>query len=260
MSDGVCVIGSGAWGTAIAKLLAEKGHGVWLWTFEPELAGIIRKKRENSWYLAGIKLPAGITPTDDLADAVRGSKAIICAVPSQFVRGVMEKAGEWIRPGALLVSATKGIEVHTLSRMSTIIAQAVPAGAARRLCVISGPSFAMEVARGFPTAVAVASRNHASASACQRLFNSPRFRVYTNDDMAGVELGGALKNVIAIAAGISDGLGFGNNARAALITRGIAEISRLGVAMGAHLHRGPEQEQDRGLKDRQGGVARRDTG
>ncbi len=225
------VIGAGSWGTALATLLAKAGHRVTLWSFEPDVAESINAQRRNP-YLADVTLPASLTATTDLAEAVGEAELVVSVSPSQFVARVMGQAAPHIRPDALVVSASKGIELDTLRRMDEVIADVLP-GVRDRFCVLSGPSFAAEVARGGPTAVVVASHSEAAAERAQSLFQTPTFRVYTNSDVAGVELAGALKNVIALAAGAAAGLGLAHNTLAAIITRGLAEMTRLGLAMGA---------------------------
>lgn len=233
MSDGVraAVIGAGSWGTALAALLARRGHDVMLWSFEPEVTASVNESHQNP-YLDGVTLPESLSATTDLAGAVRGADLVLSVSPSQFVARVMGEAAPHIRDDALIVSASKGIELDTLRRMDEVLADVLP-GCGDRFCVLSGPSFAAEVARGGPTAVVVASESVSAAERAQLLFQNPDFRVYTNSDVVGVELGGALKNVMALAAGAVAGLGFGHNTMAAVITRGLAEMTRLGLAMGA---------------------------
>ncbi len=233
MTARVAVVGGGAWGTALADLLARGGHRVDLWVFEEPLAEEMARTRENRVYLPGYRLAEGVRPSSDLAAVVAQSEVVVSVSPSQVVRQVMGRAGPHLRPDALVVSASKGIENGSLQLMHQVLEQVLPGPIGARLAVLSGPSFAAEVARGVPTAVSLACGDPEAARHLQRLFSSPPFRVYTLDDVVGVELGGALKNVVALAAGISDGLGFGHNSRAALITRGLAEISRLGTALGA---------------------------
>ena len=226
----VTVVGDGGWGTALAVLLAGKGHAVQLWGAFPDYVAAMREQRENVKFLPGVSLPEAIELVDDLAAAVAGADLVVAAVPTQFVRGVLARlGGAWPR-GTPVVSVAKGIENHTLLRPSQIVTDTL---GRTPVAALSGPSHAEEVARGLPTTVAVASRNAPLARHAQRLFMTERFRVYTNRDIVGVELGGAVKNVIAIASGICDGLGLGDNAKAALLTRGLAEMIRLGVAMGA---------------------------
>lgn len=229
----IAVIGAGAWGTTLANLLAEKGHPVTLWVYEPELAATIARERCNPLYLPDVPVHAGVTPTPQLAEVVRETAIFVSVVPSLAVRAVWRQLGPLLPARALVVSATKGIEAETLLTMSQVLHQLIPAAKEVALAVLSGPSFAREVSQKVPTAVVAAAAEAAVAARVQRLFSTPAFRVYTSSDVLGVELGGALKNVIAIAAGVCDGLHFGLNARAALITRGLAEMTALGVAMGA---------------------------
>jgi glycerol-3-phosphate dehydrogenase (NAD(P)+) len=233
MSEVVAVIGAGSWGTTLANLLAKKGHPVRIWAHEPEVAEAINAYRENTGYLKGIALDPRLEATADLALALRDAEVIVSVSPSQHVRRVLADAAPAIRTDALVVSASKGIETSTLKTMAEVLDDVLPPAVAARACFLSGPSFALEVAKEQPTAVAVASRSADAARQAQLLFQTEYFRVYTNPDVRGVELGGALKNVIALAAGMAVGLGLGHNALAALITRGLAEITRLGIALGA---------------------------
>jgi len=226
------VIGAGAWGTALATVLAYRGHDVTLWCFEPDVSQSINEQRLNR-YLEGVSIPEAIRAETDLKCALQGAGLVVSASPAQFVRGVMGRAAPYLEPGALVLSASKGIELGSLLRMDEVLTEALPPGAMQNFAVLSGPSFAKEAAMGEPTAVVVASQDGAVAARAQDLFQTPSFRVYTNRDVIGVELGGALKNVIALAAGTTAGLGFGHNTMSALITRGLAEITRLGVAVGA---------------------------
>lgn len=228
----VAVIGAGSFGTALAKVLAENGHHVSLWSHRAEQAREIQTTRENRLYLPGIVLPVTVLATADLEEAVFGAEMLVVAVPSHVVRSVMEKTREYLRGEPWVVSAAKGVEEESLLRMSQVLEELLGPSYAGRIAVLSGPSFAKEVAVGMPTAVTAASRNPAAAEATQKAFQGKTFRVYTHDDVIGVEIGGAAKNVIAIAAGVSDGLGLGHSSRAALITRGVAEIARLVVGLG----------------------------
>ncbi len=229
-----CVIGAGAWGTTLAHLLAQSGVRVRLWAREREVAASFRSRGENPLYLEGIALSHDrLSVTNSQAEALDGAEVVVWVCPVQHSAAVLETAAPHIPAGATVVSASKGIEVTTLRRMEELFSTHLTAEQMRRFCVLSGPSFAKEVVRGAPTAVVVASRDERARLFAQALFQSDRFRVYTNADVVGVELGGALKNVIAVAAGVAAGLELGHNAVAALMTRGLAEISRLGVAMGA---------------------------
>ncbi len=229
MTD-IAVLGAGSWGTTLANLLAGKGDDVRLWAYEAEVVESVNRVRENRLFLPGVKLSDRIRAVGDARKAVAGAEVIVSAPPSHVVRAVIGGLGDAVRPGTLVVSATKGIETDTLALMSQVFSECLPAS---RFAALSGPSFAAEVCAGQPTAVVAAARDMGTAEAVQRIFATPVFRVYSNVDVVGVELGGALKNVIAVAAGIAEGLGMGHNPRAALITRGLAEITRLGVAMGA---------------------------
>lgn len=228
----VAVIGAGAWGTALAWLLAEKGERVRLWAFETGVAREIATERENRSYLPGIRLPDALEATNSLAEAVQGVSTIIFVVPSHAAEGVLGKLAPAIPPGVPIISATKGIEQSKLRLMTVMLEEMLPPHRGP-VFALSGPSFAVEVCRRQPTAVSLAGPSGPAATTLQRLLITPAFRVYLSGDRVGVELGGALKNVIALAAGIVDGLGLGHNTRAALITRGLAEMVRLGVAMGA---------------------------
>jgi glycerol-3-phosphate dehydrogenase (NAD(P)+) len=230
----IAVVGAGSWGTAMAQLLADKGYAVDLWTFEAEVCQQIRQVRENTVYLPGCPLSQRIRPDTDLDAVVRAKDLVVMVVPSHVMRSVAERLSGRIAPTCIVVSASKGIENKTHLTMTGILAETLQGHEPRRLAALSGPSFAREVARRVPTVVTVAARDDEVAAYVQGIFAAPWFRVYTNDDVIGVELGGAVKNVIAIAAGVIDGLGLGLNTRAALITRGLTEIRRLGLALGAN--------------------------
>ena len=229
----VAVVGAGSWGTALSAILAKKGHDTCLWAFEPEVAEQITRDRENVSYLPGIDLPENLRSTADLTTAIQGAEIVVSVSPAQVVGLVMAEAALHIQDDALIVSASKGIELMTLRRMDEVLAEVLSPEQFDGFTVLSGPSFALEVAKQVPTAVVAASDRADAALAVQDLFQTEYFRVYTGDDVIGVELGGALKNVIALAAGVVAGLGCGHNTLAALVTRGLAEIRRLGVAMGA---------------------------
>lgn len=233
MNKSIGVIGAGSWGTTLADMLAKKGHRVILWAYEKELVSEMQTSRENSIYLPGIRLAENLSVTGSLEEAVKDKDLLLFAVPTQVLRNVLYDAVPYISQDSIVVSASKGVEVESLKLVSQIYEESLPDALYRRFAVLSGPSFAREVALEMPTAVVAAASEPLVAKAVQDIFNCRFFRVYTNSDLIGVELGGAVKNVIAIAAGISDGLGFGCNTRAALITRGLAEISRLGQALGA---------------------------
>jgi len=228
----IAVIGAGSWGTTLACLLAEKGYDTALWVFEKELCQEMREKRINSLFLPGIQIPEHIVITNDIGEAVRNARYILNVVPTQHTRAVMTEAIPFINPEAVIISASKGIERKTLLTVSSIVRELTH----HRVAVLSGPSFALEVSKKLPTAVTLSCEDRFTSLLLQEIFTTGHFRVYTHDDILGVEIGGALKNVIAIASGISDGLDLGNNARASLITRGLAEIIRLGTAMGAREH------------------------
>jgi len=232
MAETIGVIGAGAWGTALSMLLADKGHNVTLWMYERDLAEETSRTRENRVYLPGFTLPASITVTSSLEAAVRDKPLILSVVPSHTVRTVTRQYASFLRRDAVITSASKGIELDTLMPLSEVFKDVLPADFHGRLCFLSGPSFAKEVARKMPTAVALASPDPAIGRKAQQVLSNSYFRVYTNRDVIGVELAGALKNVVAIAAGVLEGMGFGYNTMAALLTRGLAEMTRLGVAMG----------------------------
>ena len=224
------VIGAGAWGTALAHLLAENGHETALWAFEPDVAEAINDSRENRRFLAGFQLSARLRATNDCADALAHATFVIYATPSHHLRGILERGACGVDERATLVVATKGIERGTLALMTAVVEQAV---AGHAVVGLSGPSFAAEVIAGQPTAIVAASSRAEAARETQAALSNRTFRVYTHDDVTGVELGGALKNVMAVATGIVEGVGLGFNSRAALITRGLHEMTRLGIALGA---------------------------
>jgi glycerol-3-phosphate dehydrogenase (NAD(P)+) len=225
----ISVIGAGSWGTTLACLLVEKGYDVSLWTFEKEVMDEINNSATNSSYLPDFKLPSGLKATNNIGEAVKKARYILNVVPTQFTRPVFMEAVKYIHEDTVIISASKGIEQKTLKTVSSILNEITGSQGA----VLSGPSFAKEVIDKFPTAVTLAARNPDTALLLQEVFNTEYFRVYTHSDILGVELGGALKNVIAIASGICYGMGLGYNARAARITRGLSEITKLGESMGA---------------------------
>jgi len=228
----IAIIGAGAWGTGLAIVLGRKGtHQVRLWAHEKEVCESISRHRVNEMFLPGEEIPQNVSASSDLRETLQDAEILVSVMPSQHCRGLFEKMRPFLKAGIPIVSATKGIEEKTLLRMSEVISE-VCGHPAPRIGALSGPSFAKEVARGDPTAITIASKDVGLAETVQREFSDPRFRVYTNDDVIGVELGGALKNIIAIAAGVCDGLNLGHNSVAALITRGLAEITRLSVACG----------------------------
>jgi glycerol-3-phosphate dehydrogenase (NAD(P)+) len=231
--ESIAVVGAGSWGTAFALMLAERHGEVSLWAYEGEVCDTLRRFQENRQYLPGVAIPAAVRPTTDLAAAVSGRSIVAFAVPSHYLQGVATQAAPSLSDDACLVSLTKGVENGTLRRMTEVLAQSSRAHALR-VAALSGPTFAREVAEGKPTGATVAAADLSVARRLQVALAGSRFRVYADDDVVGIEIGGALKNVMAIAAGLSDGLGFGHNARALLISRGLAEITRLGVHLGAH--------------------------
>ena len=228
------VVGAGSWGTALADLLARIGHRVTLWAYEADLVLRMRETRENDLYLPDISLHEGLEFTSSLAEVANGRELILLVPPSQLMRRVLRELLPHLKDGRVLVSASKGIENDSLMTMSQVISEELEVlGRKAELAFLSGPSFAREVAKGLPTAVVAAAESAPVAELVQKVFSGERFRVYTNSDVIGIEFGGALKNVMALAAGIADGLGFGSNTRAALIARGLSEMTRLGVAAGA---------------------------
>jgi len=232
----IAVIGAGAWGTALAMVAGRRGdHEVRLWALEKEVLQSVAHSRTKDLFLPGFPLPASITATNDFKEAISGVEIIVSVMPSHHCRRTFEHMAQWLQPQMLFVSATKGIENDTLLRMTEVIHEVVGrfCGFEPKIGALSGPSFAKEVAEKHPTVVTVASADSTLAARIQKDFSDSSFRVYMNDDLTGVELGGALKNVIAIAAGVCSGLGLGHNSVAALITRGLAEITRLAVACGA---------------------------
>jgi len=229
------VIGAGAWGTALAIVLAPRFSRVKLWVYEEDLAHRMKTSRENDAYLPGCPLPAIVEPVHDLAAALEGADVVLSVVPSHLVRGLYQRMLPFVTESMLFVSATKGLENDTLLRMSQVLHEVLQARFAPRVAVVSGPSFANEVAHFEPTALVVASADGSTAERIQAAFSGPTFRLYTSSDTVGVELGGSVKNVVAVGAGVLFGLGLGHNAMAALITRGLAEMTRLAVAMGGRV-------------------------
>lgn len=233
MYDCIGIIGSGGWGSALSILLAKRGKKVLLWTREKDVADEILSNRTNEDFLPGVTFPEGVIPTLDITYVARAARFIIVAIPSQYLRSVARMLSPLISREHVIVHVSKGIEVDSLLRMSQVLREELPVEVHDRIGVVSGPSHAEEVARDIPTAVVSASENPEIALMAREVLMGPTFRVYPSRDMIGVELGGALKNIIALAAGLSDGLGCGDNTKAALMTRGLAEITRLGTSMGA---------------------------
>ncbi|GAX89709.1 NAD(P)H-dependent glycerol-3-phosphate dehydrogenase [Effusibacillus lacus] len=233
MGSSVAVIGAGSWGTALALVLADNGCKVTMWARRQEVVDEILAERTNSRYLPDVTLPETISPTSDLERALADHDYVLAAMPSVAFRDTMKQVSPFIHKDTRVIHATKGFDKEKLNRMSQVILEEIPQLDARNLAVLTGPSHAEEVSRRFPTTVVVASKSRATAEAFQDLFMNTYFRVYTNPDVVGAELGGALKNIIALGVGLSDGLQFGDNAKAALMTRGLTEISRLGIQMGA---------------------------
>lgn len=232
----IAVIGAGAWGTSLAIVAGRSGrHEIRLWAFEKEVCASLNQSRVNDLFLPGFQVPSSVKATNDLREALAGTEIVVSVMPSHHCRRTFEHMAQWLLPQMLFVSATKGIENDTLLRMTEVIHEVVSrlSGFKPRIAAMSGPSFAKEVAKGDPTALTVASDDISLSGIVQKEFSDPGFRVYMGDDLIGVELGGALKNVIAIAAGVCHGLDLGHNSVAALVTRGLAEITRLAVACGA---------------------------
>ena len=229
----IAVIGAGSWGTALAHALSYCGHSITLWAYEPDVVETIRTRRENPMFLDGISLPENICPTNDLCEAMYQADYVLTVMPSHVCRSLYEQMLPHLTQNMTLVSATKGIDTEHLMRMSELIQSVVERRWDLPLAVLSGPSFAREVVRGDPTALVVASQNPETAQRVQKEFSGKTLRMYASNDVVGVELGGAVKNVIAIAAGVIEGLGLGHNPKAALITRGLAEMTRLACAYGA---------------------------
>ncbi len=229
MKEKVSVIGAGSWGTALAVLAAKQGYEVTLWARKEAESSALQADRENKKYLPGVAFPDSLAATSDLQAAMKDAKIVILAVPSRGVREIAKKLAPLVQEDQILVNVAKGLEEGSLLRLSQVIRQEIPHV---RLCVLSGPSHAEEVGKDIPTTCLVASEDEETAKTVQQAFMSPTFRLYTNTDVIGVEIGAALKNIIALAAGMSDGLGYGDNTKAALMTRGMTEMKRLGIAMG----------------------------
>jgi glycerol-3-phosphate dehydrogenase (NAD(P)+) len=227
------ILGGGGWGTALSIVLGSKGADVKVWEYDNEQCERVTKSGENERFLPGVSIPPSVRFTSDISDAVEGREIVVFAVPSHTLRGVAKNLAKLDVSCAIVVSGTKGLEDDSLMRMSEVLADELPSGVADKIVVLAGPSHAEEVSRMCPTAVVAASSNLALAKQAQQLFSTNHFRVYSSEDVTGVELGVSIKNVIAIAAGICDGIGYGDNTKAALITRGLAEMTRLGVALGA---------------------------
>lgn len=234
-SKRIAVIGAGSWGTALAMVAAHNQHEVWLWAREPDIAASVRFAHRNPFYLSSFDLPENIHATTSLEEALAGADSVLVVVPSHAMREMIERMRTLVNAETVLVSATKGVENGTLMRMGEVIKDVLGKSFEPQFVALSGPSFALEVAKGDPTAIVAASREPRLSERVQRELSSNVFRVYTNDDCIGVELGGAVKNVVAIASGVVRGLGFGTNAVAAIITRGLAEMTRLAVAQGARV-------------------------
>ena len=228
------VVGTTSWGTTLAILMAKQGHQVKLWVRTEEEAALLQRERENRRFLPGFPFPPSLQATASLDDAFGQARLVLFAVPSKSLRANAQRVGGAIESDAVVISATKGLEVDTGLRMSEVLTQELPESLRSRICALSGPNLSAEIAQEWPSTTVVASRDEHAASIAQAALMTPYFRVYTNSDVVGVELGGALKNVIAIGAGISDGLGYGNNTKSAFVTRGLAEITRVGVAAGAN--------------------------
>lgn len=230
----ICILGGGSWGTALGLHTARLDHEVCIWEYNADLAKSHQEARENTRYLPGIRFPDNLNIRGDLQGALQGAQLVLLVVPSQTMRSTLQAAADWIPKEAILCVASKGVEQNSLMTMDEVICDVLGDSVEDRIAVLSGPSFALELAQGKTTAVVVASKNPALAETTAGVFHGGNFRVYHSDDVVGVEMGGALKNVMAIACGICDGAGLGTNCRAALITRGLAEITRLAVARGAN--------------------------
>lgn len=232
----IAVIGGGSWGTALARLLSRKGHHISLWVYEKKVAGSIRDRRENNVYLPGVSLPKALLASSDLEEVLAGAKWVLFAVPSHVAREVLVQMRPLLAPDLPIISATKGIERKSLMLMSDVIREALRRKSVDRIAVLSGPSFAQEIVLEHPTAVSLAATDYRLAARIQTALATPFFKLFLSPDLIGVQLGGALKNVVALAAGGSDGLGFGYNTKAVLMARGLSEMARLGLAMGANIN------------------------
>ncbi|MBI4321935.1 MAG: NAD(P)-dependent glycerol-3-phosphate dehydrogenase [Chloroflexi bacterium] len=234
MAKRIAVIGTGMWGTTLSRMLSQRELHVTLWARHPDEAMTLGRDRENNKALPGVRLPDSLVITASLEIALEGCELLLLVVPAQTMRDNLRQLSQHLQPSTIVLSATKGLEVGTCKRMSEVILEVLPASLAPRVAVLSGPNLAKEIAAGLPATTVVAARDQEVATLVQETLGTPSFRVYTNPDVVGVELGGALKNVIALGAGIGDGLGVGDNAKAAFLTRGLAEMARLGVAAGAN--------------------------
>jgi glycerol-3-phosphate dehydrogenase (NAD(P)+) len=232
--EDIAVVGAGSYGSCLAMLFGRAGHRVSLWARNPETATEMEQSREAKAYLPGHELPATVSVTSDLETAVRGKRFIVGVTPSHGIRDVLGRAAKWLDPDAIVINASKGLEDGTLMTIDRVYGEIFPQRIAERATFLSGPTFATEIAKGLPAAIVLAGRDEATTQAAQVALTALHFRIYRTDDVVGVLMGGALKNVVAIGAGISDGLGFGSNTRVALMTRGLAEITRVGVALGAN--------------------------
>ena len=233
MNKKISVLGGGSWGTALSKLLSENGHKVTVWLRDEKQCKELSENRVNKKYLPNVKIPENVLFTSDINEAAKTTEILLLVIPTQIVRGVLRQIKDEYKNGKIIVNASKGIEIGSLSLVSDIVREETKNSI---FAVLSGPSHAEEVGLSMPTAITIACEDKAVGEELQDIFMSEYFRVYTNDDVRGAELGGALKNIIALGAGISDGIGYGDNAKAALMNRGIVEIARLGIAMGADIH------------------------
>src|SRR5574338_657783 len=233
-AEDIAVVGAGSYGSCLAMLFGRAGHRVSLWARNAETATAMEASREAQAYLPGHKLPDTVKVTADLEAAVKGKRFIVGVTPSHGIRDVLGRAAQWFDPDAIVINASKGLEESTLMTIDRVYAEIFPARIAERATYLSGPTFASEIAAGLPAAIVLAGRDESTTQLAQDALTSLHFRIYRTDDVTGVLMGGALKNVIAIGAGVSDGLGFGSNTRVALMTRGLAEITRVGVALGAN--------------------------